>query len=235
MSNKQPLCHTTPRIDLLCRLSEPFNTIADIGCDHAYVSIHLARMGKTVFASDIAEGPLLKAKKNISAFGLEDKITLRLFGGLLGLEKGEAEEIIIAGMGGNIMSEILKSGASVAKESKVLFLQPMTAPEILRKFLYENGFFIQNEHLVKEDKRIYTIIETFYNGKAYEYCEIDLFFSNSIRENISLPLYKEYVEKKYAEFKKITEGIRKSDANKEILSYYILLLNETEKFLNTQN
>ena len=169
MSQKQPLCHTTPRIDLLCKLSEPYNKIADIGCDHAYVSIHLARMGKTMLASDIAEGPLLKAKKNIEAFGLEDKITLRLFGGLSGLEKGEAEEIIIAGMGGNIISEIIKADIDIAKSSKVLFLQPMTAPEILRKFLYENGFCIKNEHLVKEDMRIYTIIETFYDSKDYSY------------------------------------------------------------------
>lgn len=232
MNHKQPLCHTTPRIELLCRLSAPYNTIADIGCDHAYVSIHLARIGKTMFASDIAEGPLLKAKKNIAAFGLEDKITLRLFGGLSGLKKGEAEEIIIAGMGGNIISEILKADLDVAKSSSVLFLQPMTAPEILRKFLYENGFLIKNEHLVKEDRRIYTIIEAFYTGESIKYSEIDLFFSGSIRENILLPLYKEYVEKKYAEFKKIADGIKKSDTNEKILSYYISLINETEKILN---
>jgi predicted RNA-binding protein with TRAM domain len=57
---------------------------------------------------DVVRVKIVKAKKNIAAFGLEDKITLRLFGGLSGLKKGEAEEIIIAGMGGNIISEILK-------------------------------------------------------------------------------------------------------------------------------
>lgn len=220
MIKKEPLCHSTPRIDLLCKLCAPYNSIADIGCDHAYVSIHLARMGKKIIASDISKGPLSKAKKNVALFNLEDKISLRLSGGLSSLKPKETEAIIIAGMGGNVISEILKNDLHIAKESKVLFLQPMTSPEVLRKFLYENNFFIKGEHLVKEDRRIYTIMEVCY-GKTEKFCEFDCFVSDAIKKNIANPLYREYTEKIYKEFEKIISGLEKSEAKKHFLSYYI--------------
>lgn len=231
MNQKQLLCHSTPRIDLLCRLSEPYITIADIGCDHAYVSIHLARMGKSVIASDIAEGPISKARKNILAFGLENKIDIRLCGGLSGLKKGEAEEIIIAGMGGNIISEILRDGMEIAKESKVLFLQPMTSPEVLRKFLYENDFLIKEEHLVKEDRRIYTIMEVC-TGETENFCEFDCFVSKQIAKNINLPLYREYAKKIYKKFEKIISGLEKSESKADLLSYYIPLYERAKNILD---
>ena len=231
MKAKELLCHTTPRIELLCSLSAPYGTIADIGCDHAYVSIHLARMGRSVIASDISEGPLSKARKNICAFGLNEKIDLRLCGGLSGLKSGEAEEIIIAGMGGNIISDILSEGKAIAAESKVLFLQPMTASEVLRRFLYESGFVLKNEYLIREGRRIYTVIETAFENIKTNYSDFDCYISPAIAKNIDVPIYKDYVQKKYNEFKKIIKGLEKSETKKDLLSYYISIANETEKLL----
>lgn len=230
MQKQEMLCHQTPRIELLCELSRPYKTIADIGCDHAYVSIHLARNGKKVIASDVSKGPLEKAQKNIKTFGLSDKIELRLCSGLTAYKPYETEEIIIAGMGGKVISDILKEGLEVAKSAKVLFLQPMTSSEELRGFLYENGFKIKDEHLVSEDRRIYTIIEAVYE-KTESFSPLDLYISPAIRKKLDSPTYYQYSLKIYNEFKKIIKGLEKSSGKESSLSYYERLKEESEKIL----
>ncbi len=230
MKKQEMLCHRTPRIELLCELSRPYKTIADIGCDHAYVAIHLARDEKKVIASDISKGPLEKARKNVETFGLSDKIELRLCSGLSLFKPFEAEAIIIAGMGGKVISDILKEGIEVSKASKVLFLQPMTSSEELRKFLYENGFKIKDEHLVSEDRRIYAVIEAVYE-KTESFSPIDLYISPAIRKKLDVPIYYEYAIKILKEFEKIIKGLEKSSDKEASILYYTNLKEELEKIL----
>ena len=121
----------TPRLEMLTR--HIFGkTVADIGTDHAYIPIKLAEKGIAVIASDISDGPLKAAAENIAKSG--NCIELRKGSGLKPFLPGEADTVIIAGMGGELIEKILTESPDVAK-SCMLVLQPMNSQEDLRKFL----------------------------------------------------------------------------------------------------
>ena len=118
--------------------------IADIGTDHAYLPIWLLLNGKieSALACDINEGPLNSGKADVLRYDLSDKITLRLSDGLENVEECEADDIIIAGMGGELISRILSDCSWAKNKEKRFILQPMTKCEVLIKWLYESGFEI---------------------------------------------------------------------------------------------
>ncbi len=209
MRSSDLLCHRTPRLDLLVDLTKEYKTVADIGCDHAYLSILLARCGVHVIASDVAQGPCEKAMENIRRFGFEGTIDLRLGDGLLTLSKGEADAVVIAGMGGLVIADILAAGRHLLRADTRLFLQPMRADEELRKFLYENGFEILNEHLVREQRRIYTVLEV-QIGSVEQFSSFDCAFSPALRQSAE-PLFFDYFSWK----KRILEGIIQETAQAE--------------------
>ncbi len=209
MCSSDLLCHSTPRLDLLAALTAPYGVIADVGCDHAYLSVLLARQSKRVIASDVAQGPCDKARENILRFGLEQQIDLRLGDGLSTLAPGEADAIVIAGMGGLVIADILAAGKSLLTESSRLFLQPMRADEDLRRFLYANGFVILSEHLVREDRRIYTILEVCL-GEMESFTDFDCVFSPALR-SAKPPLFSAYYDWK----KRILQDILKNTAQAE--------------------
>lgn len=209
MRSSDLLCHSTPRLELLADLIQEYNTVADIGCDHAYLSILLARRGKRVIASDVAQGPHDKARENIARFSMESSIELRLGDGLLTLERGETEAIVIAGMGGLLIADIISAGKHLLTESTRLFLQPMRADEDLRAFLYANGFEILSEHLVREDRRIYTVLEVQF-GKTDRFSVLDCAFSPALRKSRP-PLFEDYFNWK----KRILAGIIAETAQAE--------------------
>ena len=116
--------------------------VADIGTDHAVLPIHLIRSGlaSLVIATDINKKPLGKAAENIDAAALSDYITLRLGDGLSCIEPNEVDTIIIAGMGGELIADILNSAPWLKDGSYRLILQPMTRGERLREYLRLNRF-----------------------------------------------------------------------------------------------
>lgn len=209
MRSSDLLCHSTPRLELLADLTKKYASVADIGCDHAYLSILLARSGVQVIASDVAQGPHDKAMENIVRFGLEDKIALRLGDGLSTLQPGETEAIVIAGMGGLVIADILSAGRHLLTAQTRLFLQPMRADEDLRKYLYENGFVILAEHLVREARRIYTVLEVSL-GSTDGFDAFDCAFSPALRA-ARPPLFLAY----FAWKKRILEGILQDTAQAE--------------------
>lgn len=140
-------------------------SVVDCGCDHGYVSIHIASSGraKRITASDINEGPLENASREIAAAGLSDVIETRLTDGLCGISPHEC--VVIAGMGGETIAEIIKK-SDWTKECKCLILQPMTKVEILREFLYREGFRIYREQIVTDSGHMYNIISARYSGEV---------------------------------------------------------------------
>jgi tRNA (adenine22-N1)-methyltransferase len=135
--------------------------LADIGCDHGYIPIDAVQKGKAqkAVACDIKEGPLERAKKNIEKAGLEDRIDGRLCPGLEGLEPGEADVIVIAGMGMRTIAEILTEGEKVAKAAKYLILQPQSEIPEMREFLKENGYnLIENKLMTEGDKYYFAML-----------------------------------------------------------------------------
>lgn len=163
------------RLEAIKRHVQKGLVIADIGCDHAFLSIDLMKEGiaKKVYACDIAKGPLSIAKDHIRRFGYEHEIQTILSDGI---EKvpNDTQGIIIAGMGGKTAIHILESELEKAKSYQQIILQVNRGYEELRKWLFEHGFLIQEEWVVQERKFYYLSISTFYTGKT-EYQEEDIF------------------------------------------------------------
>ena len=152
----------TERLEKIKNLVEKSNIVLDVGTDHGYVPISLIneKRASKVIAADINEGPLKNAQKNIRLAGLSKVIETRLGSGLVPLKKGEADTVIIAGMGGILIADILKESYEKAIMAEKLILQPMYSQEVLRAYLIENGFEIIKEYLVRENDKIYNIIES---------------------------------------------------------------------------
>ena len=140
--------------------------VADIGTDHASLPIFLVGNGiaNTALACDINIGPLNAAKKNIDASGLSEKIDTKLTDGLEGIADFCPEDIYILGMGGELIWRIINDSDLPLQNGVRLILQPMTHAQDLRRGLYENGFNIVDETLVRDRDRIYQIIVAEYDG-----------------------------------------------------------------------
>ncbi len=173
------------------------NRVADVGCDHAYIAIYLAEndIAPGVIAMDVNKGPLSKAKENIQVRGLSNKIETRLSDGLSKLNTGEAETIVIAGMGGSLMVRILKEGVKALEGVSELILQPQSEIFLLRRYLHEIGFAIQSEQMVKEDEKFYVIIKAVKTETSQIY-EDDLhYLYGKLLLESGEPVVKEYLER----------------------------------------
>ncbi len=135
---------------------------ADIGTDHGFVPLSLVAEGTAAraIASDVRKGPLERAEAHIREAGFEERIECRLGDGLSVLAPGEAEVIVIAGMGGMLMARILKEAPETARSARHLFLSPHRDAYELRKYLWEQGFQIEEETMVREDGKYYPVIRT---------------------------------------------------------------------------
>lgn len=134
--------------------------LADIGTDHAFVPIFLAETGRIpcAIAMDVNAGPLERARANILAHGLEDRIDTRLSDGLTALGEDEADTILIAGMGGGLCVRILGMRTDLCHEVKELVLQPQSEIEQVRRYLERSGWMITHESMVFEDGKYYTLM-----------------------------------------------------------------------------
>ena len=135
--------------------------VADIGTDHGYIPIYLIKTGKIQkgLAMDIGKGPLKRAEKNIKLYGYEDRIETRLSDGLRELKENEADSIVIAGMGGLLIVNILENGKKVLAAAKELILSPHTEIPLVRRYLIENGYDIVREEMVYDMGKYYTVIK----------------------------------------------------------------------------
>ena len=139
----------------------PGLTVADIGCDHAYLPIYLVREGISprVIACDINTGPVERAQENIEDVELTGRIEVRQGDGLSAVSRGEAESVVLAGMGGNLMIRILTEGADVLALVREIILEPQSEVGRVRHFLQDFGWRIISEDMVSEDGKFYPIIK----------------------------------------------------------------------------
>lgn len=181
--------------------------VADVGTDHAYIPLLLLRHGYegNLIATDINEGPLNKARQNICADDAEGRIELYLCDGLELCPPELVDDIIIAGMGGDVICSILDRAEWCLREDIQLILQPITKPEILRYWLINNGFSISEDCLVKENGTIYQII-TAQPGSGCAYSDAELFTGrfDILKED---PLFKEHIDAHIKRFKKASESL----------------------------
>jgi len=134
--------------------------VADIGTDHAYLPIELVQKNIAIsaVAADVHIGPYQAAKDNIAGLGLNNKISVRFGDGLSVLSPGEVDTVVIAGMGGNTIIEILTSNFEVTCSLSRLILQPMVGTGTVRRWLSANKWRVIDEALVRDDGRLYEIV-----------------------------------------------------------------------------
>ncbi|MCH5275522.1 MAG: SAM-dependent methyltransferase [Lachnospiraceae bacterium] len=163
------------RLQTLADMVTPGNRIADIGCDHGFVSIYLCEkhISPKVYAMDVRKGPLSRAEEHITAHGLTDYIETRLSDGLDALKADEAEAVICAGMGGRLMARILLEGLSKVMQMKELILQPQSEPAFFRQFLHKHHLVIVEERLVKEEGKFYPMMRVLPHGDEALYPPFD--------------------------------------------------------------
>ncbi len=163
----------TPRLLTAVPYIRPGRLVADIGTDHAYLPIYLCESGVLVpaadrpicaIAADINRGPVERADIHIRAAGLSDRIVTVQTDGLSGLDVHDPDDIIIFGMGGELIAAILAAAPWIRRTGKRLILQPMTHAEHLRSFLLSAGFAIVGETLSREGERIYQTICAAWSG-----------------------------------------------------------------------
>lgn len=204
--------------------------VCDVGTDHGYLACYLAKKDnvKSVIACDINEKPLKMAKKTVIENNLQDRVKLVLSDGLKEIDETNADDIIIAGMGGELILKIILECNYSKNSQKHFILQPMTQAPLLRKQLYKNGFEIIKEKAIYENKHHYSIMLCSYSGKKIDIDEVFAIAGKHLNyDNISSRLYcKHQIEK----LEKIVNGLKKSN-NKEdsIIKYKNIIKSLREK------
>lgn len=206
------------RLRLIADKTPACNILCDIGTDHAYIPIFLVKNKRcrSAIACDVGKGPLMAAKSNVCSFNLEEHIDLRLGDGLDPLGADEADVIIIAGMGGNLMERILKEGVEKAKNAQALVLQAMNETDVLRKWLYDNGFGIYDEALAAEGQKIYNVICAAWTGEKRQLDKVYYHVGEKLSENRD-PLLERYLNKKIKQLEGILkdmEGLKEAHAER---------------------
>lgn len=150
----------SPRLEVIAGCVAGVESMADIGTDHGYLPVYLVEnaLVSRAIASDTNQQPLKKAEKIISEQQLEKQIETRLGSGLSVLKPGEVDAVVMAGMGGLLIRDLLEAQPDVAMQKKKLVLQPMNNQAVLRKYLEAAGFGIIREELAREGDRVYQVI-----------------------------------------------------------------------------
>ena len=202
------------RLETVAGMVTSGNRVADIGCDHAYIAIYLLmnRISPFVVAMDINQGPLDRARANIRKYGVEDKASIRKSDGLKLLKAGEVDTILIAGMGGRLMTQILSSRLKVVLSAKELVLQPQSDVYFVRKTLKEWGFQIIKEDMLKEDGKYYVVMKvkvdpSITDDKEYQLIKPEhIYFGRLLLEERNLVLL-EHLQSEKLMYKKLYEEL----------------------------
>ncbi len=198
----------SPRLRLCAGFISPGDRVADIGCDHGYLSIYLLKNGiaSHVYASDINEGPLQSAALNASKFGVADKLQLFLSDGVRSIPR-DFDTLVCAGMGGDTMVHILESAPWLRDPRYRLILQCQSKTPILRRYLSEQGWRIYEESVIRDGKFLYTVMEAGWRPEYPKLTVGEWYFPPALLENPG-PATIEY-------YHWVMEGLRIATAHKE--------------------
>ncbi|ORX24346.1 SAM-dependent methyltransferase [Thermoanaerobacterium sp. PSU-2] len=230
------------RLNSIVKMIKLHSKVADIGTDHGYIPVYLYLNGISdyIIASDVKSASLNKAIDVIKKHNLSENIIVRLGDGLSVLRPNEVDTAVIAGMGGILISDILEKDKSIASTVERFILQPMTASDHLRRYIYENGYLIVDEDLVFEKGKFFEIIAV-EHGKGNVHDEIFYEIGEKLFQKRH-PLLKDYISYKIGKLKKIFDEVSKSNESdllkEDILNKikkYEVLLYESEMPDNSWN
>lgn len=202
--------------------------LADIGTDHAYLPIFLLDAGRISRAvcSDINEGPLSVAEKNVNDAGYSKRVDFLLCDGAAELGKYGITDYAICGMGGELIADIIEHAPHLFDKSVRLILQPMTRQAHLRRYLAERGFFTLGEEFSSEGGKNYLAFAVEYDGVSRKISDFEAEFGIISDGEMLSPEKCGYFEGKLSALKKACEGKR---AGGEDFSYESALISEYEE------
>lgn len=156
------------RLSLIATMINEGSSVCDVGTDHGYLPAFLYLSGryKSVCATDINQKPLDSARKNLERLGAQS-VRLVLCDGLAGITRDDADTVIIAGMGGEVISGIISRADFLRDNTVEIVMQPTTAAKELRLFLAQNGFAVEKETAISENGKIYSVMKARYTGETY--------------------------------------------------------------------
>lgn len=196
------------RLDAIYRLIRPGRGVIDVGTDHAALPVRLALEGYPgwIFASDLREGPLAAAKRTAAQAGVSERIAFLQADGLALCEPSSVDTIVIAGMGGDTICGILDRAEWCMSPAYRLILQPMTKAEVLRYWLSNNGFAIEDEALAEDAGTVYQIIVAVFCGVNEMLSDAELFLG---KDGLADPaLYRRIVGEELGRIERRLEGLR---------------------------
>ena len=197
-----------PRLRAIADLvPQDCQVLADVGTDHGYIPAALLLEGRVrrAVACDVGEAPLNRARHTAARFGVEDRLDFRLGDGLAVLAPGEADVIVIAGMGGDNITGIL-SRATWSREEGLLILQPMSRAEVLRRWLPEHGYAVMAEKLVRDKGMIYPILAV--RGGVMSLAAEDQAWGGFLLDGD--PLWGRYLEDRILRLRKAADGLSRA-------------------------
>ena len=172
--------------------------VADIGCDHGYLGIHLLTncIASHMIEADVAPGPLESARRNAKKYGVESAMTFCLSDGVRDIPR-DFDTLVCAGMGGDTMVHILSDAPWLKSKQYRLILQCQSKTPMLRRYLSDNGWRITEEAVLKEGKFLYTVMEVYFEPDYPRLPEGEWYFPPAILENPSelVPAYFAWVKK----------------------------------------
>ena len=211
--------------------------LADVGTDHGFLPIHLLQNGTCdrVLAADLREKPLQTAKTNAARYGTAERTDFRLSDGLHNIKPDEFDTLVCAGMGGDCIALILEAAPWIRDEKYTLILQPQSSGNDLRRYLGENGYRIEEEHLVQDGRFLYAAMKARFGGgrplsEGEQYASPALLASND-------PLLTPYLSRIERSLKETVAGISRGDTDddRRKLAYYSAALQEISQKLNLMN
>ncbi len=198
------------RLKAVADMVTPGKIVADIGTDHGYVPIYLIEneIVPYAYAMDINEGPVLRAKQNIEDRGLADKISVIKSNGMEKLTPDMAQSVVIAGMGGELIIQILKE-SKVMNNLDELVLSPHRRVDLVRSYLLEKGWSIVEETMVKDMDKYYTIMKVIPVSESVAYSKSEMIYGR-ILLNDRNEILKEYLDKEYHKFMNILTAMKEN-------------------------
>ena len=212
------------RLLACCSFVRPGDRVADVGCDHGYLGIHLLQNGiaSSVIESDVAQGPLQSAMRNAVKYGVRDRISFYLSDGVRNIPR-DFDCLVCAGMGADTIMSIIHHSAHWLKDAKYrLILQCQSKRPELRQWLYDEGFRISRETLAKDGKFVYSIMEVVYDP-GHGITPAETYITKQLLED-DHPLLPEYYERVKHGVELTIYGLKR--ANDDQLPIYETILSD---------
>ncbi len=209
------------RLKLCAEMVKGDGIVCDVGTDHAYLATELILSGKCekVIASDVSEGPLRAAQKTVEKNKIEDKVDIVESDGLENISLEGVSDIVIAGMGGETILEILHKCTALTESKIRLILQPMTKSEVLRKWLYDSNFAITSERIAEDGDKLYVVMCAEWSGQFQRLTETEA-LAGFFDEND--PLAQKYRNNEVSRLKKISSALENGGMYSEAVHFSAL-------------